>query len=195
MRSRTARALTALLVAGLLGGCLGEPEIEDRWTILDIEGANLTPYQAVPPGSRDSIQVSTAITYRKIVTGVAVAELRASSIPVGSVTIHPDATRLTMAQEIDLVLQNSVSLGRATRAVTGWDHLIQRIDFMFDATIPATDSTGMPPNLFLVCYLGQGTEVERADGTDTLIVTPFVSTDMELLPVGMELAVGGPGPH
>lgn len=189
-RSRIGRlALLPLLMGGavLLGGCFDEPEIEDRWTRLDVDAASVAPGQAIPPGS-DSFTVSTAITYRKIVTGFAVAELRASgSLTAADVSLSPVGDRVLMAGDVDRVLANSVSMGRATRAITGWDHLIQRIDFGFRATVPDT-ATG----LFVVCYLAQGDEVERADGSDTLIVTPFPSIPNELLPVGIELVPGGP---
>ena len=33
---------------------------------------------------------------------------------------------------------DSVSLGRDTRLITGWDHLIQPFDFSFSASVPAS---------------------------------------------------------
>lgn len=183
------RALPVVLALGavLVGGCFDEPEIEDRWTRLDIQASSLSPGQTVPPGSLDSVQVRVAITYRSILTGFAVAELRSSPNVATSMTaIHPDAPRVPMATDIDNLLPNSVTLGRATRAVTGWDHLIQTIDFTFNGSIPPS-----PYGLFLVCYLAEGEEIELGDGTDSLVVTPFPSAQYEVLPVGMEL-VGTP---
>lgn len=192
---RSAPALALLACSVLATGCLGEPEIEDRWTRLDVESSSLRPYQTVSAG-RESVQVRAAITYRSILTGFAVAELRASSsVPAASVRLDPDAPRLRMAQEIDHLLANSVTLGRGTRAITGWDHLIQRMDFSFGANVPAAGDTSAQGGLFLLCYLGQGDEVERPDGTDTLIVTPFPSQPYEILPIGMELTIGVPGNH
>lgn len=196
-RHRLARLIAMALAAFAAAGCLGEPKLEDRWTRLDLESVNLTPYQAMPVGTAANVQLRTAITYRSIVTGFLVAELRASStITPAEVTVHPEAARLPMAQDIDRILAQSVSLGRATRAITGWDHLIQRIDLSFAGTVPAAlDSTGAAPgSLFLLCYLGSGDEVERADGTDTLIVTPFASEAYRILPIGMEFALGGGTP-
>jgi hypothetical protein len=191
-----------LLGAGAvaLGGCLGKPEIQDRWTRLDVVSSNLEPGAVLPSGVT-TITVRTAITYRHIVTGFAVAELRASSsLPASSVQLAAthgqldQADRERMAADVDRVLANSVTMGRATRAITGWDHLIQRIDFSFRARVPAA-SDSAATGLFLICYLGAGDEMRRADGTDSLIVTPFPSTSYEILPVGMELAVaGGPQP-
>lgn len=196
--SRTAKRLLPVLVVAIAStGCLGEPEIEDRWTRLDLESTSLTPYQALPVGSTPTVNVRAAITYRSILTGFVVAELRASStITPAEVTVHPDAARLPMAQDIDRILANSVTLGRATRAVTGWDHLIQRLDLTFTGLVPASiDTLGSAPgSVFLICYLGEGDEVERADGSDTLIVTPFDSMQYQILPIGMEFGLGTPAP-
>ena len=185
------RRMVPLLVACAAlcaSGCLGKPEIEDRWTRIDIASASVAPYQNMVPGAAELISVRAAITYRSILTGFAVAELRVSSVDPATVVLEPTANRVRMANEIDLILRNSRSVGRATRAVTGWDHLIQHIDFNFVGVTPAVlDSTGAPAGLFLVCYLGSGVEIERADGTDSLVVTSFASQQYELLPVGLEL--------
>jgi len=189
-----------VLVLGLgcaLCGCLGEPKIEDRWTRVDLVGANTTPFQALSLGTRESISVSTNVIYRRIITGYVVADLRASSTLLPTeVNVAPGSPRLSMAQDIDRILQNSVSLGRATRAVTGWDHLIQHVDLSFGASVPAVvdTATGLgASSLFLLVYLGAGDEMERQDGSDTLIITPFLSSEYELLPVGMEFTVPAPG--
>ena len=188
------RALAVLaLAAGAapLAGCLGEPKIEDRWTRLDFASANHVPGQALAPGVRDSFSVVANITYRSILTGFAVAELRASStLSNGSVTLDPGASREPMAYDIDRILSNSVSVGRAVRPVTGWDHLIQTLPLSFGAVPPASlDSTGAAPGLFLLCYLGSGEEIELRDGSDSIAITPFVSTQYRILPVGMKLTL------
>jgi len=191
MRRHPLRIVAALAGALALAGCidLGEPEIEDRFTRLDIEQSNVVAGQTFTTGVRESISVRAAITYRRIVTGFAVAELRGSStLTPLDVFVHPDAERVRMATDIDLILANSVTLGRATRAITGWDHLIQRIDFNFSG-VALPDSSGGLTGLFLVCYLGSGDEIELADGSDSLVVTPFPSMPNELLPIGMELTV------
>ena len=198
MRSRVAAsAVLAALVAVALTGCLGKPEIEERWTRVDLASSNTTPFQTLSLGTRESISVSTDLTYRRIITGYLVAELRASStLMPADVEVSPGSPRLRMAQDIDRILLNSVSLGRATRAITGWDHLIQHMDLSFGATVPAVvdTATGMgASSLFLIVYLGAGDEMERQDGSDTLIITPFNSQQYELLPVGMEFSVPVPG--
>jgi len=192
MRARVMRAggAGALLFAiGLAtAGCFDAPKIEDRWTRVDLLGSNLAPGTALPPGSADSISASVDVIYRRIVTGYAVAELRSSSVPATSVALAPNAPRVPMAQNIDLILQNSVTQGRAVRAVTGWDHLIQHIDFSFVGTVPATVDSASA-GLFLLCYLGSGVKIERPGQADTVIVTPYTSQPYQILPVGLELAV------
>jgi hypothetical protein len=188
-----AAAVASALAVAALTGCLGEPKIEDRWTRLDFTGANYATGQMVPTSTVLPVVVGTDITYRSIVTGFLVVELRGSgTITDASVRVEPDAPREPMAADIDRILANSVSLGRATRAVTGWDHLIQHIDLSFNAMVPAvldsaSAASGVPPGVFLLCYLGAGDKIERADGSDTLIVTPFPSSTYQILPVGLEL--------
>jgi hypothetical protein len=108
-------------------------------------------------------------------------------------TLDPNADRMRMASDMDRLLATSVSMGREARAVTGWDHLIQHIDFAFTGVVPGsvTDSTGSGPTagLFLVCYLGSGIKVERPSGIDTVIVTPYPSAPYQILPVGLPVTV------
>ena len=190
-----------LMLAWPLGGCLWEPKIEDQWTRVDLASSNLVPLQAVPSGSTLAISGHANITYRSILTGAVVAELRASSsiTSTGSI-VRPDAEREPMAAAIDQLLANSVSLGRDAKLVTGWDHLIQPFDFSFSGTVPATlDSAGVPigapVGLFLVCYLASATKLERPGLPDSLIIVPFISNQYQVLPVGMPLTVTGPGPN
>ncbi|MEQ1832310.1 MAG: hypothetical protein ABL977_04580 [Candidatus Eisenbacteria bacterium] len=194
-RRSAAFAMVLPLLALASGGCLGEPKLEERWTRLDIQGASLASGQAVTAGSTVPVIMSTDITYRRILTGFAVAELRASTtFTPGALRMRPDADRLQMANDIDQLLATSVSMGRMTRAVTGWDHLIQHIDFTFTGMVPGatiTDSTGTGPvaGLFLVCYLGSGVRMELPSGADSIVVTPFPSNEYQVLPVGLPLTV------
>jgi hypothetical protein len=186
-------ALTGLAL--MLAGCLGAPKLEDRWSRVDLTGSNLAAYQSVSLGAPESVTAHVAITYRSILTGYAVAELRASStVTSAAVRIAPDAPRARMASDIDSLLDHSVSIGRAIRPVTGWDHLIQRIDFSFGAAVPTVlDSTGASSGgLFLLCYLGSGDRIERINMPDTVIVTPFKSSAYQILPVGLTLQPVGP---
>jgi hypothetical protein len=185
----------AVALAFASGGCLGEPKLEDRWTRIDMTGASLANGQSVTAGATLPVLVGADITYRRILTGFAVAELRASTtFAPGSLQLRSDSDRLQMANDIDRLLETSVSMGRMTRAVTGWDHLIQHVDFSFSGVVPAgavTDSTGSGPlaGLFLVVYMGSGVKIELQDGRDSIAVTPFKSNEYLVLPVGMPLTV------
>jgi hypothetical protein len=184
------RAGVALLLGGAVTvtGCLDKPKIEDRWTRIDIESSNPTSHQTVPAGTARPITMRANVTYRAVLTGFAVAELRvADSLGAAATAIGPDAPRVEMARNIDAILASSRSLGRATRAVTGWDHLIQPIDFAFTAGAPR-DSAGAS-RLFLLCYLGSGERVELESGADSILITPFISDEQQVLPAGMELYV------
>ncbi len=192
---RSAGFVPLLLTALAVTGCpWDDPEIEELWTRVDVDSANLVPFQNVPPGPT-SVSVRATITYRRIVTGFAVAELRASSTATPTtVPIYPEGDRLAMALAIDSLLQNSVTMGRATRAVTGWDHLMQTIDFNFVGQVPTSiDSTGAAPaGMFLLCYMGSGEEIELGNGMDSLVITPFGSRPYEILPIGMGFNVATP---
>jgi hypothetical protein len=183
------------LLAITAAGCLEAPEIEDRWTRVDLDRSNVANGAALAAGVADSIHVETRITYRRIVTGFLVAELRASStVTPAMVTLAADAEREPMGRDIDAILASSVSVGRAVRAVTGWDHLIQPVTLDFLAVPAATvDSAGVSlgatSGLFLLCYLGSGERIERPGQSDSIAITPFLSGPSEILPVGLELGV------
>jgi hypothetical protein len=188
------RWLAGATLALAAAGCLDEPKLEDRWTRVDMTGASLAPSQPVPAGSTIPVQLGSDIYYRRILTGYAVAELRASTtFSAGTLLMDPDADRLRMAPDMDRLLATSVSMGREARAVTGWDHLIQHIDFSFTGVVPGTvtDSLGTGPTagLFLVCYLGSGVEIELPSGADSVIVTPYPSAPYQILPVGLPVTV------
>lgn len=177
-----------LLSAIAVAGCFDAPKLEDRWTRVDLLTSNVSANQTLPPGTQQSFQLGTTITYRAIVTGYEVAELRASSsVPRTSVNLGTNAPRLRMAQDIDRILVNSVSVGRSVRAVTGWDHLIQHVDLSFTAAVPAAGDSSMGPGggLFLLCYLGSGVKLELPSGADSIVVTPYNSGAYQILPIGM----------
>ncbi len=188
-------AVPCLVLALATSGCLDAPKLEDRWTRVDLDRTNLSTGESLTAGTMDSIHVETRITYRRIVTGYLVTELRASTtLGPASMTLEPTAPRLPMANDIDAILARSVSIGRAVRPVTGWDHLIQPVQLDFQAMPQATvDSSGVSlgptDGLFLVCYLASGVRIERPGQADSIAITPFPSAPNQLLPVGMELTV------
>ncbi len=186
-------AVVVLLLAGI--GCLGEPEIDERWTLLEMQSVSPQPGQAQAAGSPINVSVSSRITYRQILTGFLVAEVRYSdSVSPAEVTLDHGAHTAEVAQSIDRILANSVTAGRATKAVTGFDHLMRDVRLSFTAQIPPEmfDAVG-GDGLYLVLYMGSGDEVRLQDGRDSLVVTPFVSGQHEVLFTGFALDITQPG--
>ena len=185
------RSIVALLatVAALvyLVSCLGEPEIDERWTLIEMLDVTPPPGQAATGSQALNVTVKGRITYRKILTGFLVAEARyASSVPQTSVTMDPNEHTLAVTKYVDYVLANSVTAGRDTRAVTGFDHLMQDINLSFTASVPPDSAPG---GLYLLLYMGDVVEIELANGQDSLVVTPFVSTQYEVLHTGFPINV------
>ena len=194
---RAAALLPAVLAALVAFGCvLDEPAIDERWTLVEFLSMKPGPTQNVNATQPINVNVKGRITYRRIVTGFLVAEVRYSdTISPQNVALATDEHTLEIAQDIDRILANSVSTGRATRAVTGFDHLMQDLNLNFTAQVPAALTTpGAPGGLYLVLYMGSGEEIRLRNGTDSLVVTPFVSTDEEILHTGytLNLSAGTP---
>jgi hypothetical protein len=194
---RPAALLPAALAALVAFGCvLDEPTIDERWTLVEFLSMNPRPEQNVSATQPINVSVKGRITYRRIVTGFLVAEVRYSdTISPQNVALATDEHTLEIAQDVDRILANSVSTGRATRAVTGFDHLMQDLNLNFTAQVPAALTTpGAPGGLYLVLYMGEGEEIQLQNGTDSLVVTPFVSTNEEILHTGytLNLSAGTP---
>lgn len=182
---RTAAIVAA--AAACLGSCLGEPDIDERWTLLELLDQTPRPGDVLPAGQSTNVSVKGRITYRRILTGFVVAEVRYSpTLSPASVALDPAEHTAQAAQDIDLILANSVTAGRATRIVTGFDHLMQEVDLAFSALVPDSLRGG---GLYLLLYMGDGEEIELPGGGDSLIVTPFVSDDQEILHTGFPLAI------
>jgi len=176
------------IVFGLmtLGSCLGEPEIDERWTLMEFLQVNPIPGQTAAANQPMTVTVNGRITYRDIVTGFLVAEARYSDAvsPAGVFLDYEE--HLDIAMDVDQILANSVTVGRATRAVTGFDHLMQDIDFQFTAQVP--DSAN-GRGLYVLLYIGDGDEIDLPGGGDSLVVTPFVSTDRQVLHTGFTVDI------
>jgi hypothetical protein len=186
-RGRTVPMLLAL-AAAWLPACLDAPGIDETWTKLEFLSVTPGPAQTRSASQPINVSLKGRVTYRSILTGFLVAEVRYSpTIAPSSVTLNPDQHTLNDAEDIDRILANSVTAGRATRASTGFDHLMQDVSLSFTASVPsgATGAGG----LYLLLYMADGEKVERQDGTDTLIVTPYRSTDKEVLHTGFALKI------
>ena len=193
-----APALGALL---LLSGCLGEPEIEDRWTLLEIVEASPTDLAAYSVGAAVTpVTVRARITYRELLTGFLVADLRACPVlTTDDTALDRDDDPLAVARDVDLVLQSSVSVGADAVPVTGWDHLIQELDITFDGgllaataadTSVASAGTGAvtASGLFLLLYFSENVEeVELRSGEEIEVITPTFSTERDILSAGVEI--------
>lgn len=193
---RPAAAVLAAAALAAFTGCLGEPEIDERWTLLEVVESTPVSQAQLDAAGPIPVSVKGRITYRDIHTGFAVAELRYSpTLTPADLALDPGAHDEDQANQIDLILANSVTAGRATRAVTGFDHLIQEVDLSFDGWVPAEMmATGTPVGgMFLVFYLGEGDELRLGGGRDSLVVTPFPSGEYEILSTGLELLVGTGG--
>jgi hypothetical protein len=196
---RPAAVALAAAVLAVLPGCLNEPEIDERWTLLELLQSSPVSQARIASDATVAVNVMGRITYRAIHTGFLVAELRYSpTLTAADLALDPAMHDLDQARMVDLVLENSVTAGRATRAVTGFDHLMQDIDLSFDGWVPAEmtaswPDSGMTGGLFLLLYLADGDEIEIGGGRDSLVVDAFLSRDFEILGTGLELQVLPPG--
>lgn len=198
-RTSTTQSILAGICALTMGGCLGEPPIEERWSRIEIlEAPDLT---SVAPGQTVPVTVRVRFTYREILTGAIIAELRASdTITAADVGLENQDDPLAHARDVDWVLQNSTSLGFGARPVTGFDHLIQEMVITFDSGLvpptadPLTQPTlpGAGTNLFFVVYFGQVDEVELSDGSEIEVVTPTFTDQTDYLSVGLEIPTAVP---
>jgi hypothetical protein len=173
-------ALLAAAAPVLLSGCLGEPPIEEQWTRLEI--LSVQPADVASYASGAAVTVNARITYREVLTGFLVADVRESGVLTADDTGFEDpADPLSRARDVDLVLVNSTSLGHHAVPVTGFDHLIQEMTLSIDAT-PATGG-----GLFIVLFFSDDVEeMELPGGAEVEIVTPVLSTEMDILSAGFE---------
>ncbi len=192
-RRRAWLVIMAAVLLANVAGCLEEPTIDERWTKLEFLSMAPQPNQSVSATQPVQVSVKGRITYRKIQTGFLVAEVRYSdTIAPSNTSLDPDQHTLEAAQDVDRILANSVTAGRAVKAITGFDHLMQDINLSFTAQVPAAMQSPPPgtvQGLYLVLYLGSGEEIRRQGRADTLVVTPFVSTEHEVLHTGFALSV------
>lgn len=180
--------VTALLT---LTGCLFEPEIEDEWTRLDI----LAPESggAPLPDTLDALDFHGRITYRAIRTGDLIVQIRVSdTVGYDDVRLDPEAPREALLHDIERVLAGSVAVASTSVLATGWDRLIREVRF----TLPLSGRLQHGPEggVFLVFYLGTAEEMENPDGSETTVFEAVDFTELEILPVGLELRTEGAPP-
>jgi hypothetical protein len=172
-----------MLLGAVLPGCLGEPPIEDRWTKLEILEAAPADSAAYVGGA--AVTVRARITYRELLTGFLVADLRESAtLAAGDTGFEDPEDWIGKARDVDRVLASSTTLGHHALPVTGFDHLIQEATLSFDGVAPT--GTGA---LFLVLYFSEDVEeMELPGGGEIEIVTPIFSTERDILSSGVELS-------
>lgn len=182
-RAILAPILVAALAPFALSGCLGKPEIEDRWTRLDINDVAIESASA-SWGQPVVVHARGSITYRTIQTGAVAMELRHSpSVLYDQVALTPDSPRLDRLHDVSRVLAESQVLASETVPVTGFDHLIQDLDFELEAMLPANDGG----SIFLIFYFGEEQEEEVAPGEIVTFVDPAEFEAEQILPDGFEL--------
>jgi hypothetical protein len=178
--SKGSTILIALLVSVFGNGCFDAPGIEERWTRLElIEVRSLDgPFAR---GDSTTLLVHARITYRQILTGAVVAEVRTvSGIVDGNAILGKEEAPVEQARKIDWVIENSTSLGGASQEVTGYDHLIQDFRFEIRTALPMEDAA------MVLLFFGEPEEIE-VDGEEVEIVVPIPSEPNEILPAAFEL--------
>lgn len=172
----------------LLTGCLGEPGVEELWTRLDIASPTNGGALVVEDGS---VTVAGSITYRRILTGSVIVEVRVSDV-IGpeDVNLDPAVPRMDALHDVETILSNSRAVGGTSMPVTGWDHLIHSFELTFEAGLPADPGPGA---IFVLLYFGEVEEIETPSGGEQTVFHPADFEEMEILPAGAEiLTVAGP---
>ena len=190
----------ALVLAGLLGGCLGEPPVEERWTHLEILSMAVPDTAAIAFGDSLPVQISSRVTFRDLFTGFLVGEIRVSqSLSADSLYFDADEDPVRASEDVHRLLAASAPVARGLKGLAGFPQLIRRVDFEISTRVPAFvdgrfDPPGGPPRgLFLVLYMGDGEEIELEDGRDSVVVTPFVTRDDHILAKAIALPLAGTG--
>ncbi|MCA9727616.1 MAG: hypothetical protein KC729_08030 [Candidatus Eisenbacteria bacterium] len=182
-RPVAAVALAAIAVF-TLSGCLEAPELEDRWTRLDVVSLTTEANAPTKWGEPVTLHARGRITYRAVLTGAVAMELRYSdAIGFADVQLEDDVDRLAMTEDIEQILAGSTVLASGAQSVTGFHKLIQEIDFDLQANLPAGPEGG----LFVIFYFGEEEEVEGPGGEMETVVHPIEFAAHEILPGGMEL--------
>lgn len=185
---RTAFGLAGLASLLLLSGCLGEPEIEDRWTRLDVVEVE---DGAIDPETDDpALRIRGRITYRTILTGSLIMEIRSSdTFGAKDLDLREEADRLVATRQIVTLLESSGTQASATRVATGFDRLIQEVDFFFPGSLPTPGPGG---SLYAVFYFGDVDEIDVPGEQEDIVVITARDFEAEHILPGAKLLASGP---
>ena len=177
------RNCIALALALSAASCLEAPELEDRWTRLDVVDLSTEANAPTKWGEPVSIHARGRIMYRAVLTGAVAMELRYSDVlGFSDVQLEEESDRLAMTADIERILEGATVLAGASQPVTGFHKLIQEIEFDLEATLPPG-----PGGLFVIFYFGEEEEVEGPGGEMETVVRPVEFEAYEVLPGGREL--------
>ncbi len=188
----------AVLVMALAAGCLESPTVEETWTRIELLSAAPATREGIVGQADVPVSVRARITYRELLTGFLVADLRsAPGLLPSEVNLvddpDDDEDGLDVAREVDRVILNSTSVGVEAIPITGYDHLIQETTLEFDATVADTSAAG---GLFLLVYFSTDVEEledENGNDIDSILVTPTLSTERDILSAGSAIEAAPPG--
>lgn len=190
--------LVLALCVGVFAGCLGEPPIEERWTFLEMMSFDVPDSAALAPGDRVTVAVDARVTFRQLMTGFLVGEVRVSSSLTPDSLALDDEDLILVSENVDRLIANSTPVSRDVKGLAGFPQLRRRVPFEFDVTVPAnsgpvfTPGAGPVTGLFLVLYMGEGEEIELEDGRDSLVVTPFTTHENEILATAYAIDFSAP---
>jgi hypothetical protein len=176
------KAPAVAAVALFLSGCLGTPPIEETWTRIEL--VTLTPATRQELSGSAALSLEARMTFRELLTGFLVADLRSSTLSPSEVDLEDDPDDdedgLEVAREVDRILGSSSSLAVEAIPITGFDHLIRRLTFELDAAV--SDSSGS--NLYLLVYFSDDVQEVEDGEMESIVVTPTLSTQRDILSAG-----------
>ena len=189
--------LLAVLAAAAFTGCLGEPEVEERWTNLEFLSTSTQEVESYAPGDTVGAAIRARVTFRGHFIGFMVTELRVShTLTADSLFLDDERDAIAASENVARLLQRSQPLTRTVRGMAGYPALRRYVETEFETQIPASVNGifdrpgGVPRGLFLVLYMGDGEEIELEDGSDSLVVTPFDTREDEVLFKAIALPLG-----
>ena len=187
-----AAAFAAACFAFFAGGCFDSPPIEETWTRIELLSSSVNTREEFAGGAVIPLQVDARITFRELLTGFLVVDVRSSAtLTAADVDLEDDPDDdedgLDVARDVDRILLDSVSLAVEAVPITGFDHLIRDLEIQLDAAVP--DGVG---NIFLLVYFSDDVEEVEEDDMESIIVTPTLSTERDVLSAGMAITPAAP---